>query len=69
MYLLEFFSLYDGGHTIVGVEVAEQAVREFFIENSFEYTVEKLNKISGSLYKVDYQIKFSFLLFPFASME
>ena len=44
--------MYDAGHDVVGVEVAEQAVQEFFTENNLEYTVEKLNKISGFLYKV-----------------
>ena len=44
--------MYDAGHTVVGVEVAEQALKEFFIENKIEYTVEKLEKINGDLYKV-----------------
>ena len=45
-------SLYDAGHTIVGVEIAEQAVREFFEENKIEYTVETVDKINGTVYKV-----------------
>ena len=47
------YSVYDAGHTVVGVEVVEQAVQEFFTENKLEYTVEKLDKIKGSLYKVN----------------
>ena len=46
-------SVYDAGHAVVGVEVVEQAVQEFFTENKLEYTVEKLDKIKGSLYKVN----------------
>ena len=45
-------SLYDAGHTVVGVEVAEQALRDFFTENNMEYTVEKVNKSNASVYKV-----------------
>ena len=44
--------MYDAGHTVVGVEIAEQALKDFFIENKIEYTVEKLDKINGDLYKV-----------------
>ena len=38
---------------VIGVEVAEKAVQEFFTENKLEYTVEKLDKIKGSLFKVN----------------
>ncbi len=43
--------LYDQGHTVVGVECAEQALQEFFQENNVEYLVEKVDKIEGKLYK------------------
>ena len=33
--------------------MVEQAVQEFFTENELEYTAEKLDKIKGSLYKVN----------------
>ena len=36
----------------MGVEVAEQALRDFFTENNLEYTVEKVNKSNACVYKV-----------------
>ena len=51
-WFLHFNSLYDAGHTVVGVEVAEQALRDFFTENSMEYTIEKVNKSNACVYKV-----------------
>ena len=45
-------SVHDAGHSVVGVEVAENAIQEFFSVNKLEYTVTKLDKIKGSLYKV-----------------
>ena len=47
-----FYSLYDAGHTVVGVEVAEKALQDFFTENNMEYTVEKVNKSNAHVYKV-----------------
>ena len=53
-----FNSLYDAGHTVVGVEVAEQALRDFFSENNMEYTFEKVNKSNACVYKVCYKETF-----------
>ena len=46
-------SLYDAGHCVVGVEVAEQALRDFFTENNMKYTVEKVKKSNACVYKVN----------------
>ena len=43
--------MYDIGHQVVGVEVASQALEEFFAEHKVEYATEKLEK-GGTLYKV-----------------
>ena len=51
-FLFYFNSLYDAGHTVVGVEVAEKALRDFFTENNMEYTVKKVNKSNAHVYKV-----------------
>ena len=35
LLILHYYdSLYDAGHTVVGVEVAEKAVEDFFTENN-----------------------------------
>ena len=36
--------------------MAEQALQEFFAENKIKYTVEKLEKVKGSVYKVRIQV-------------
>ena len=56
-WFLRFNSLYDAGHTVVGVEVAEQALRDFFTENNMEYTVEKVNKSNACVYKVSLHLQ------------
>ena len=48
-----FNSLYDAGHTVVGVEVAEQALQDFFTENNMKYTVENVKKSNACVYKVN----------------
>ncbi len=45
------YRLYDQGHTVVGVECAEQALQEFFQENDMEVVVEPVEKIEGKVYK------------------
>ncbi len=43
--------LYDRGHSVVGVEVANQAIEEFFTENNLEFSKEDVDKVHGTLYK------------------
>ncbi|KAF7648780.1 hypothetical protein LDENG_00151860 [Lucifuga dentata] len=44
--------LADMGHSVVGVEIAEKAIREFFEENNMTYNEEPLPAIPGAkLYK------------------
>ncbi len=43
--------LYDRGHSVVGIEVADQAIEEFFTESKLEFTKEKVDKVDGTLYK------------------
>ena len=38
----------DRGHTVVGVEISEIAIREFFAEQKLSYTEEPLTKIAGA---------------------
>ncbi|KAL6039122.1 hypothetical protein STEG23_002655 [Scotinomys teguina] len=38
----------DQGHTVVGVEISEIGIREFFAEQSLSYTEEPLNEIVGA---------------------
>ena len=45
------FRLYERGHEVVGVEIAEPPVKELFEENNIEYDVENFPGI-GNLYKV-----------------
>ncbi|XP_026698830.1 thiopurine S-methyltransferase isoform X3 [Athene cunicularia] len=40
--------LVDMGHSVVGVEVSEQALREFFAEHSLPYHEEPVPEISGA---------------------
>ena len=42
----------DQGHYIVGVDVAEQALRDFFRDQNLEYTEEPLKNVDGKLFKV-----------------
>ncbi|XP_076079485.1 putative thiopurine S-methyltransferase [Mytilus galloprovincialis] len=42
--------LADQGHTIVGVDCAEVAFKEFFEEHSLEHTVEPVENLSGKVY-------------------
>ncbi len=44
--------LADRGHSVVGVEFIEVAVKNFFVKNNVEYTVENNPKYKGPLYKV-----------------
>ena len=44
------FRLYDLGHQIVGVEVAEQALEQFFKEHQLEFSVKPLAG-GGKLYE------------------
>ncbi|XP_064606936.1 probable thiopurine S-methyltransferase [Liolophura sinensis] len=43
--------LYDQGHTIVGIECSEMAVKAFFQEQRLEYQAEGLSKGRGKLYQ------------------
>lgn len=36
------------GHSVVGVEVSEQALKEFFAEHSLPYREEPVPEISGA---------------------
>nr|XP_042134358.1 thiopurine S-methyltransferase isoform X2 [Peromyscus maniculatus bairdii] len=38
----------DQGHTVVGVEISEIGIREFFAEQNLSYTEEPLNEIAGA---------------------
>ena len=44
--------LYENGHEVVGVEIVEQPVIEYFAENALEHTVEDLHVDVGKIYKV-----------------
>ena len=50
--MCDIFRMYDQGHVVVGVEVARQAMEEFFKENNIDYTTEHVEAIDGTLYKV-----------------
>lgn len=50
------FSLWDEGHTIIGVECVRSALEEFFEEQSIKYTVSELQDIEGSLFTVSMQL-------------
>ncbi|CAE1257192.1 TPMT [Acanthosepion pharaonis] len=50
--------LADQGHYVVGVDIAERAFQEFFIEQNLEYTEEQLKNVDGKLFKsMDGRIK------------
>lgn len=51
------FRLYDQGHTVVGIECSEMAVKAFFQEQRLEYQAEGLSKGRGKLYQVDQHIR------------
>lgn len=38
----------DRGHTVVGVEISEMAIREFFTEQNLSYTEKPLTEIAGA---------------------
>ncbi|XP_038952015.1 thiopurine S-methyltransferase isoform X1 [Rattus norvegicus] len=38
----------DRGHTVVGVEISEIGIREFFAEQNLSYTEEPLTEIAGA---------------------
>ena len=45
--------LADLGHSVVGVEISEKAVRQFFEENNMTYSVDSVPTIPGAkVYKV-----------------
>lgn len=45
--------LADQGHAVVGVEISEKAVRQFFTENNLAFTEEPVPSIPGAkLFKV-----------------
>jgi len=43
--------MYDLGHSVVGVEVADKAVKQFFSENGLTAEVEDAPAVNGKLYK------------------
>jgi len=43
--------MYGHGHTVVGAEFVEQAVKELFTENNIEHDVSTIDHV-GKLYKV-----------------
>ena len=44
--------MYDHGHTVVGVEIAEKAIQQLFVENGLTVEVEQAPAVNGKLYKV-----------------
>jgi len=50
-FVFDTSRMYNRGHTITGVEIAEQAVGEFFADNKLEFVKETVDSI-GTLYKV-----------------
>lgn len=42
--------MYNHGHTVCGVEIAEQAVKDFFVESNLEYISETVQNV-GNVYK------------------
>lgn len=46
-----FFRMYNHGHTVCGVDVAEFAVKSFFEDNAIPVEVEEVEKL-GKVYKV-----------------
>ena len=44
--------MYDKGHEIVGVEIAELAIKEFFEESNLPYVEEDVPDVKGKLLKV-----------------
>lgn len=45
------------GHSVVGVEISEKAIREFFEENNLTYSQEPVPSIPGAkVYKVSYNL-------------
>jgi hypothetical protein len=57
----------DRGHTVVGVEISEIGIREFFAEQNLSYTEEPLAEIAGAkVFKVriDYSNYFHASLKP-----
>ncbi|WP_052610374.1 hypothetical protein [Bacteriovorax sp. BSW11_IV] len=43
---LDMLWLLENGHNVIGVEIAEKAVEDFFIENSLSFEIEKNEKFS-----------------------
>lgn len=43
--------MYEKGHTVVGVELVEQPVKELFEENSLPFEIEEIENV-GTIYKV-----------------
>lgn len=45
------------GHSVVGVEISEKAIRQFFEENNLTYSQEPVPSIPGAkVYKVSYNL-------------
>ncbi|KAL4237189.1 hypothetical protein ACF0H5_005569 [Mactra antiquata] len=42
--------MYNKGHTVCGVEIAEQPIKEYFEENKIDYETEQVENV-GTLYK------------------
>lgn len=39
------------GHTVIGVDVAKQALEEFFAEHNIQYSIETASGVDGTLYQ------------------
>lgn len=53
--------LADLGHTVVGVEISEKAIRQFFEENNLTFTEELVPSIPGAkLFKVGHLDKLQY---------
>ena len=48
MYLYRF---YEHGHTVVGVELFEKAIKEHLDDNKIDYSVEEVEQI-GKIFRV-----------------
>ena len=44
--------LYDEGHDIVGIEISEIAIQEFFTESELQYTIHDVQNLPAKMYKV-----------------
>ena len=52
---LSFLRFYENGHEVIGVEIAEEPVKELYQGSAIAHSVQEIENV-GSIYKVSFLV-------------